>query len=778
MKLLKLFKAVFHSKRVNCLLIISMFLLSGYMNLFGQSRPDPSADPISGTVRLSAGFSPDPHSVRVTSGGSIDISQAGLCTNCRGFASRAPDVKFHWTGSTSSLRIYFEADDSSKDATLIINTPNGTWIGNDDACTGTKNPKLLLNQYGAGRYDIWIGSYTSGEYISGNLRISERDLGPCSGTTGDNTGRLDFSADPISGTVTLSSGFSPDPHTINVTSGGSINASGMCTGCTGFASRAPDVKLQWTGSTSNLRIFFKPNDSSKDATLIINTPNGTWLGNDDTRSGCKNPMISLNEHGAGRFDIWVGSYTSGEYISGVLTITELSSDPCGGTIPEKGGPERPDPSATPISGSTTLNSGFSPDPHTVNVTSGGTIDVSQLGLGTGCTGFVSRAPDYKLNWTGSTSSLRVYFKANESDKDATLIINTPTGTWIGNDDAHSGCNNPMLLLNEHGAGRYDIWVGSYRSGEYISGVLTVTELSTEPCNTTPDKRESLDPSANPISGSVTLASGFTPDPHTINVTSGGSINVSGLNLGTGCTGFASKAPDVKLNWTGSTSNLRVHFKANDESKDATLIINTPNGTWIGNDDTRSECKNPMLRLNEYGAGRYDIWVGSYSSGDYISGVLTISEISSEPCSTSGSCLDPSADPNFGTQTISSGFSPDPKTVRITSGGSIDVSSCGYSDGCKGFASRAPDLKIQWTGSTSDLRVFFEADDREKDATLIINTPNGTWIGNDDARSGCNNPMLLLQQYGAGRYDVWVGSYKSGENIPGTFTITELDRQPR
>jgi hypothetical protein len=82
-------------------------------------------------------------------------------------------VKLYWTGDDSDLVIYFEADDSSDDATLVINTPSERWVGNDDASDSTLNPMIVLSGQGAGLYDIWVGSYTSGASISGTLTITE-----------------------------------------------------------------------------------------------------------------------------------------------------------------------------------------------------------------------------------------------------------------------------------------------------------------------------------------------------------------------------------------------------------------------------------------------------------------------------------------------------------------------------------------------------------------------------------------------------------------------------
>lgn len=288
----------------------------------------------------------------------------------------------------------------------------------------------------------------------------------------------------------------------------------------------------------------------------------------------------------------------------------------------------------PKYGSLSLNAGFPSDPFQVGVETGGRVDGSYLGGG--CAGFVAVAPDFRLNWKGSASRLFIYFKPTVAGNDATILINLPDGSWLCNDDAPETVN-PMVVINNPKEGQYDIWIGSYEQGQYYTGNLFISELdsyaavsgSTAGVSSSQGSGNSLDFTLDPHFGSVSLSAGFTNDPHAVSVTSGGVVNVSNASIGSGCTGFASRAPDFTLNWTGSTTDLRVYFQADSSTADATLIINTPNGQWVCNDDANSETLNPLVNLSGYGAGRYDIWVGSYSEGENISGSLKITELSSQ-----------------------------------------------------------------------------------------------------------------------------------------------------
>ncbi|HJL19265.1 MAG TPA: hypothetical protein RMH99_26610 [Sandaracinaceae bacterium LLY-WYZ-13_1] len=123
-------------------------------------------------------------------------------------------------------------------------------------------------------------------------------------------------------------------------------------------------------------------------------------------------------------------------------------------------------------GRSTLRGGFMPDPWTTQITSGGGIDSSQLSLASGCRGYVTRQPDYILDYQNAASFLRFYATASG---DTTLVINDARGRWHCNDDSHGGLN-PTVDISNPPSGQYDIWIGSYRASENIRATLHVTEL--------------------------------------------------------------------------------------------------------------------------------------------------------------------------------------------------------------------------------------------------------------------------------------------------------------
>lgn len=132
-----------------------------------------------------------------------------------------------------------------------------------------------------------------------------------------------------------------------------------------------------------------------------------------------------------------------------------------------------------------------------------------------------------------------------------------------------------------------------------------------------------DVSADPNYGSIDLQPGFTPDPHLVSLRAGGNIDASDIS-GASCSGYITNAPDFRLNWGGKGSlDLKLSVVSN---SDTTLVVNGPNGEWYCDDDSGDET-NPSLTLRS-ARGQYDIWIGTFSSGDTKPAVLSISEVSS------------------------------------------------------------------------------------------------------------------------------------------------------
>ncbi len=254
----------------------------------------------------------------------------------------------------------------------------------------------------------------------------------------------DPSANPTYGSVSLRSGFLPDPFTRNVTAGGSILTN--LGGVRAHVAAAPDFRLHY--QAGNLPLIIRASSGS-DTTLLVNLPNGQWIANDDGGKGL-NPSITIPQPMSGRYDIFVGTYSK------KLSPARLVISERGAVAPNPGGNVnngQPNPNLNPTYGSVNLRANFLPDPFVRQLTAGGPI-ATQLG---GVSSHVTQAPDFRLNYQAGGMRLTIRV---ESATDTTLLVNLPNGTWIANDDA-GGNRNPSITFNAPPSGRFDIWVGTF-----------------------------------------------------------------------------------------------------------------------------------------------------------------------------------------------------------------------------------------------------------------------------------------------------------------------------
>jgi hypothetical protein len=132
----------------------------------------------------------------------------------------------------------------------------------------------------------------------------------------------DLSAQPTYETVNLNSGFPNDPYNVSVSSGGSIDASGIGSPCTGYIANAPDVRLNYQSGSLPLYIYAT---SDSDTTLIVNAPDGQWYCDDDSNGGL-NPQVTFLKPQSGQYDIWIGTYASADFRPATLHVSELAGN--------------------------------------------------------------------------------------------------------------------------------------------------------------------------------------------------------------------------------------------------------------------------------------------------------------------------------------------------------------------------------------------------------------------------------------------------------------------
>lgn len=128
-------------------------------------------------------------------------------------------------------------------------------------------------------------------------------------------------------------------------------------------------------------------------------------------------------------------------------------------------PSNTGPPAIPIS----IETGFLPDPRTVNGTAGGPRSAGTLSPN--CRGYIPQTPQHVVTLTTAFSNLRIISRANG---DTTLAVHLPDGTYRCADD-DDGFN--PIVSGQFPAGPIEIYVGTYSSGTNIPYVLGLTERS-------------------------------------------------------------------------------------------------------------------------------------------------------------------------------------------------------------------------------------------------------------------------------------------------------------
>ncbi len=174
----------------------------------------------------------------------------------------------------------------------------------------TTAPTVDPNQPTATHHPIFVSSLVAGHL--GDIQV--QPINP----------KLDYEASGNYGEANLSVGFSPDPYSVGMTTGGNVNVSYLGGSCSGFATAHPDLRINFGGGgASLLRIYFV--GANGDATMVVNDPYGNFYCVDDS-FGTVNPTIDFNNPAGGSYDVWIGSYAANTTISGTLYLTENSGN--------------------------------------------------------------------------------------------------------------------------------------------------------------------------------------------------------------------------------------------------------------------------------------------------------------------------------------------------------------------------------------------------------------------------------------------------------------------
>lgn len=111
--------------------------------------------------------------------------------------------------------------------------------------------------------------------------------------------------------------------------------------------------------------------------------------------------------------------------------------------------------------------GFSPDPITTSGQAGGRMAASTLAPTSGCAGDIPEMPQHIVHLEAALPLLRVL--VNGSD-DTTLVVRTPSGQFLCNDDSGDPQNglNPVVEISGAAPGDYAIYVGAFSEQAMLS----------------------------------------------------------------------------------------------------------------------------------------------------------------------------------------------------------------------------------------------------------------------------------------------------------------------
>ena len=280
--------------------------------------------------------------------------------------------------------------------------------------------------------------------------------------------------------------------------------------------------------------------------------------------------------------------------------------------------------------------------------------------------------------------------------------------------------------------------------------------------------------------------GFPLDPFLISLQGGGPVAAN--TLAAECTGYIPAKPTVIVDFKGTVDLLRTFFYSDG---DTTLVIQTPAGDYLCGDDMNQLILDPTVEIAEPAAGRYAVWVGSKVASDQIPGFLAFTTRSEVDASrfVLGSLVKRAAAPPFipvrdrlvnavtrveealaavkNVAALKAGG--EPVTQVFTATGELPAVELQTGDIlCSGLVNIVPTYAFDWSGDAKGLTLFAEAN---SDTTLLVRTPDGSFLCTDDT-DGNLNPALMLPEPVAGRYLVWIGRVNPDTPVSGVLTLTE------
>jgi hypothetical protein len=279
------------------------------------------------------------------------------------------------------------------------------------------------------------------------------------------------------------------------------------------------------------------------------------------------------------------------------------------------------------------------------------------------------------------------------------------------------------------------------------------------------------PAAAPAAEAIDLYGGFQPDPAAIGYAATGREEAAAWVRG--CQGHVDSGPAVTVNLTDANALLHVY-----------LVGDGAAGVLAAGPDGIHHCEAPdqfgitHLRFGRVMPGEYLVWPLTAEPGATVSGTILVSELELETRAVAAETglkidpsllpplitevpLDPSAEPAFGRLALpGSGTSE----LTITLAGGVPAADAG--PGCAGDITQTrPDAVLGLDVPEPLVAISASA---EPDTTLLVVTPEGEVLCNDDAVS--YHPAVAIADAQPGDYAIWVGVYSGGEGQEAVLSV--------
>ena len=277
--------------------------------------------------------------------------------------------------------------------------------------------------------------------------------------------------------------------------------------------------------------------------------------------------------------------------------------------------------------------------------------------------------------------------------------------------------------------------------------------------------QSLDVGAAPASG--TLSPGAS-ETLRLEVALRAAGEVPGA-LGAECVGYVdASAPDAVVQWGGGDLEVRV-----EGDLDPTLVVARPDGTWACNDDADGVL--PLVAVPRAPAGRYAVWVGSFSASPTAPRATLVAGAVPPP-----PVLEADAAPRAGALEARGGFEADGLALdlEVEAGGTdrvgrIEAVATVDDVFCVGYVEAGPPTAaVAYTADGGTGRLAIGATSRDgDDLVLLVLGPDGRVHCNDDYLGA--DPLVVVEGPASGRYAVWAGTYAStAAPVAATLTVAE------